>query len=215
MVLEEDPATNGGGEDGGTGPPEHGPQAGQGDQGTGAPKETEMALDHQEGLGAEEHSGVVQELPIRLPALERRRQLDFVSTVAHILLIAQALGGISSKREGPQMDQGESNQRSNRQESQQEGSGQLAPQEEPGQRSDSQAFIPLNFAQAQSGEGPEAGKFPCPESRCAGQERSCKNEWRRSSGNRGPPLLDAKAPSLKNCLQKDRQGKWPSAESWN
>ena len=39
-----------------------------------------MALDHQEGLGTEEHSGAVQEPPIGLPALERGRQLDFVST---------------------------------------------------------------------------------------------------------------------------------------
>ena len=33
MVPEEDPATDGGGEDGGTGPPEVGPQMGQEDQG--------------------------------------------------------------------------------------------------------------------------------------------------------------------------------------
>ena len=45
MVPEEDPAIDGGGEDGGTGPPEDGPQMGQEDQGTGAPKETKMALD--------------------------------------------------------------------------------------------------------------------------------------------------------------------------
>ena len=119
-----------------------------------------MVLDQQEGLGTEEHSGAVQGPPIGLPPLEKRRQLDFVSTVAHILLIVQALGGIPGRREGPQADQGESNQRSDRQESQQEGSGQPAPQEEPGQRSDSQDFIPLNFAQVQSGEGPEAGKPP-------------------------------------------------------
>ena len=59
MVPEEDPATNGGGEDGGTGPPEDGPQMGQEDQGTRAPEETEMALDQQEDLGSEEHSGAV------------------------------------------------------------------------------------------------------------------------------------------------------------
>ena len=59
MVPEEDPATYGGGEYGGTGPPGHGPQAGQEDQGTEAPEETEMALDQQEGLGPEEHSGAV------------------------------------------------------------------------------------------------------------------------------------------------------------
>ena len=117
MVPEEDPATDGGSDDGGTGPPEDGPQMGQEDQGTRAPEETEMALGQQEGLGAEEHSGAVQEPPIGLPALERRRQLDFVSTVAHILLIAQALGGISSRREDPQTDQGESNQHADRQES--------------------------------------------------------------------------------------------------
>ena len=45
MVPEENLATDGGGEDGGAGPPEHGPQMGQEDQGTGAPKETQMALD--------------------------------------------------------------------------------------------------------------------------------------------------------------------------
>ena len=121
-MPEEDPATDGGGEDGGTGPPEDGPQMGQEDQGTGALEETEMALDQQEGLGIEEHSGAVQEPPIGLSPLERRRQLDFVSTVAHILLIARALGGIPGRREGPQADQGESSQRSDRQGSQQEGS---------------------------------------------------------------------------------------------
>ena len=86
--TEENPATDSGGEDGGAGPPEHGPQMGQEDQGTGAPEETEMALDQQEGLGAEEQTGAVQEPPIGLPPLERRRQLDFVSTVAQISLIA-------------------------------------------------------------------------------------------------------------------------------
>ena len=101
MVPEEDPAIDGGGDDGGARPPKDGPQMGQEDQGTGAPEETKMALDHQEGLGTEEHSGTVQEPPIGLPPLERRRQLDFVSTVAHISLIAQALGGIPGRREGP------------------------------------------------------------------------------------------------------------------
>ena len=60
-----------------------------------------MALDQKEGLGTEERYGAVQEPPIGLPPLERRRQLDFVSTVAHILLIAQALGGIPSRSGGP------------------------------------------------------------------------------------------------------------------
>ena len=60
-----------------------------------------MALDQQEGLGTEEHSGAVQEPPIGLPPLEKRRQLDFVSTVAHISLIAQALGGIPGRIKGP------------------------------------------------------------------------------------------------------------------
>ena len=118
MVPEEDPATDGGGNDGGTGPPEDGPQMGQEDQGTGALEETDMALDHQEGLGAVEHSGAVQEPPIGLPALERRRQLDVVSTVAHISLLARALGGITSRRESPQTDQGKSTQRSEKQGSQ-------------------------------------------------------------------------------------------------
>ena len=160
MVPEEDPATDGGSDHGGTGPPEQGPQAAQEDQSTGAPEETEMALDQQEGLDTEEHSGAVQEPPVGLPPLERRRQLDFVSTVAHISLLAQALGGMSSRREDPRTDQGESNQQTDREGSQQEGSGQPAPQKDPGQKSDSQDFIPLNFAQAQSGEEPEAREIP-------------------------------------------------------
>ena len=45
MVPEEDPATDGGGEDGGAGPPADDPQMGQEDQGTGALEETAMALD--------------------------------------------------------------------------------------------------------------------------------------------------------------------------
>ena len=79
-----------------------------------------------------------------------------MATVAHISLIAQALGGIPSKREGPQVGQIDGSQRigqqedhqdnEDRQESQQEGSRQLAPQMETRQRSDSQDFIPLNFA---------------------------------------------------------------------
>ena len=118
MVPEEDLATDGGGEDGGTGPLEDDPQMGQEDQGTGAPEETEMMLDQQEGLGTEGHSGTVQEPPIGLPPLERQRQLGFVSIVAHIALIAQALGGIPGGREGLQAGQGESSQQPDRQESQ-------------------------------------------------------------------------------------------------
>ena len=115
MVPEEDPATDGGGDDGGTGPPKDGPQMGQEDQGTGAPEETEMALDQQEGLGTEERSGAVQEPPIGLPPLERRRQLDFVSTVAHVSLSAQVLGGIPSRNGGPQTGPSEGSQRLGRQ----------------------------------------------------------------------------------------------------
>ena len=59
MVPEEDPAIDGSGDDGGTGPPEDGPQMGQEEQGTGAPEETGMAIDQQEGLDTEEHSGAV------------------------------------------------------------------------------------------------------------------------------------------------------------
>ena len=73
MVPEEDPATHGGGDDGGTGPPKDGPQVGQEDQGTGAPEETGMDLDHQEGLGTEQYSGAAQEPPIGFPPLETRR----------------------------------------------------------------------------------------------------------------------------------------------
>ena len=94
-----------------------------------------------------------------LPLLERQRQLDFVSTVAHISLIAQALGGIPGRREGPQAGQGESIRRSDRQESQQEGSRQTAPQTETGQRSDSQDFIPLSFAQMQGDEDRNVGEI--------------------------------------------------------
>ena len=107
-----------------------------------------------------------------------------MSTLAHISLIAQALGGIPGRREGPQAGQGESSQRSDCQESQQEGSGQPAPQEELGQRSDSQDFIPLNFAQAQSREGPEAGEIPLTreQMRRAGtllQERVAQEQWQQ------------------------------------
>ena len=143
---------------------------GQEDQGTGAPEETEMALDQQEGLGTEEHSGMVQEPPIGLPPLEKRRQLDFVSTVAHISLIVQALGATPSRRKGPQTDQGDGSQRLGQQEdrqddgdlqeSQQEGSRQMGPQMETGQRRDSQDFILLSFAQRQSDEDHEAGENP-------------------------------------------------------
>ena len=88
MVPEEDPATDGGGDDGGTIPLEDGPQVGQEGQGTRIPEKTGMDLDQQESPGIEEHSGAPQELPIGLPSLETRRRLDFVATVAHMSLIA-------------------------------------------------------------------------------------------------------------------------------
>ena len=73
MVPEENPATEGGGEAGGPGPPEDGPQTGQDEQGTDALDETEMELDQQDGLGGEVRTGVVQEPPVGLPPLPRRR----------------------------------------------------------------------------------------------------------------------------------------------
>ena len=104
---------------------------GQEDQGTGVPEETEMALDQQEGLGTMEHTGAVQELPIGLPLLERRRQLDFVSTVAQISLIAQALGGIPGRREGPQSGPSEGSQRFGHQEEGDRQGSQQASSERP------------------------------------------------------------------------------------
>ena len=82
MVPEENPATDGGGVDGGAGPPGNGPQMGQEDQGTGAPDETTMDLDQQAGPDTGERDGAIQESPIGLPPLERRRQLNIVSAVA-------------------------------------------------------------------------------------------------------------------------------------
>ena len=120
MVPEENPATDGGGGDGGTGPPEDGPQMGQEEQGTGAPEETALELDQQDGLGTEARTDAVQELPVGLPPLERRRQLDIVSAVAQISLLAQALGGIPISRGGPQTGLSEGNQRHERQAAQQE-----------------------------------------------------------------------------------------------
>ena len=52
-----------------------------------------MGLDQQDGLGNEARTGLVQEPPVGLPPLERRRQLEIVSTVAQISLLAQAMGG--------------------------------------------------------------------------------------------------------------------------
>ena len=59
MVPEENPATDGGGGDEGTSPPDGGPQMGQVEQGTDALEETAMELDQQDGLGNEARTGVV------------------------------------------------------------------------------------------------------------------------------------------------------------
>ena len=127
MAPEENPATDGGGEDGGTGPPGDGPQMGQEEQGTRAPKETAMELDQQDGLGTDARMDAVQEPPVGLPPLERRRQLDIVSVVAQISLLAQALGGIPTGRGGPQMDLSEGSHRQEEQTAQQEeGDGQAS-----------------------------------------------------------------------------------------
>ena len=102
---------------------------GQEEQGTGAPKETAMELDQQDGLGNEARTDAVQELPVGLPPLERRRQLDIVSAVAQISLLAQALGGIPTSRGGPQMGLSEGRQRHEQQTAQQEeGDGQASRQ---------------------------------------------------------------------------------------
>ena len=72
MVPEENPATDGGGADGGTGPPRDDPQRGQGEQGTEALDETAMELDQQAGPETEAQAGAIQESPLGLLPLERR-----------------------------------------------------------------------------------------------------------------------------------------------
>ena len=155
MMPEENPATDGGGDDAGESPPEGGPQMGQGEQGTDAPDETEMDLDQQDGLGNELRTGTVQEPPVGLPPLARRRQFEIVSTMAQISLLAQALGGFPADRRDPQTGQGQQQERQAA--PQEEDAGQASPagptpQEDVGQRSDSQDFIPLTFAQTQGGQ---------------------------------------------------------------
>lgn len=90
-------------------------------------------------------------------------------TVGQISLIAQALGGVPSRREGLQVGQGDGSQRGgqhkdrqneDRQESQQEGPRHQTPQTKLGHVSDSQDFIPLTFAQRQGDEEREAGEIP-------------------------------------------------------
>ena len=115
---------------------------------------------------------MVQEPPVGLPPLERRRQLDIVLAVAQISLLAQALGGIPAGRGGPQMGLSEGSHRQEQQTAQQEegdgqasrqvGSERSAPQEEPGQHSDAQYYRPLSFAQVQSKgeEERELGELP-------------------------------------------------------
>ena len=149
MMPEENPATDGGGGDGGDSPPEGGPQMGQGDQGTDVPDETEMDLDQQDGLGNELRTGMVQEPPVGLPPLARRRQFEIVSTMAQISLLAQALGGFPADRRDPQTGQGQQQERQAA--PQEEDAGQASPagptpQEDVGQRSDSQDFIPFTVA---------------------------------------------------------------------
>ena len=157
MVPEENPATDGGGGDRGAGPPGDDPQAGQDAQGTDAPDETAMELDQQAGPEMEVPAGAIQASPIGLPPLERRRQMEIVSTVAQISLLARALGGISADRGSLQTGQSEGSQPQEHQAAQ----TAPTPQEEIGQRSDSQDFIPLSFAQAQTaGEEQEAGELP-------------------------------------------------------
>ena len=88
---------------------------GQEDQGTGVPDETTMDLDQQAGPDTGERDGAIQESPIGLPPLERRRQLDIVSAVAQISLLAQAMGGLPAGRRDPQTGQSEGSQRQERQ----------------------------------------------------------------------------------------------------
>ena len=154
MVLEENPATDGGGEDGGIGPPGDGPQIGQEDQGTGVPDETTMDVDQQVGPDTEIRVGARQDSPLGLSPLERRRQLDIVSVVARISLLAQAMGGLPASRSDPQAgprersheQQTAQQEGGERQASRQASSERSAQQEGPDPRSDSQDFIPLSFA---------------------------------------------------------------------
>ena len=79
-----------------------------------------MELDQQDGLGNEARTGVVQEPPVGLPPLERRRQLEIVSTVAQISLLAQVMGGTLASRRDPQTGQSEGSQRQEQQAAHQE-----------------------------------------------------------------------------------------------
>ena len=212
MRPEENPATEGGGGDGGDSPPEGGPQMGQGEQGTDVPDETEMDLDQQEGLGNELRTGMVQEPPVGLPPLARRRQFEIVSTMAQISLLAQALGGFPADRRDPQTGQG---QQQERQAAPQEEDARQAsptgptPQEAVSQRSDSQDFIPLPFAQTQGGQDErELGELPFSREQMRQAGSLLQVRLHRSNTNRPMPRRVSMLPLPLSYQQRDKHGKW-------
>ena len=207
MVPEEDPATDGGGDDGGTGPPEDGPQMGQEEQGTGAPEETGMELDQQEGLDAEEHSGAVQEPPIGLPPLERRRQLDFVSTSGTYFVACSGAGWhVQQKRgstEGPRR----------------EPTGRLWTAGSTGGARTKKRLSGLYPAQFCTGakRGRPRGRGNPPVQRA---DASCRDAPARESGAGAAATESRPCPTPdrhhgRTVYRKDRRGNWPNAELQN
>ena len=114
--------------------------------------------------------------------------MEIVSTMAQISLLAKAMGGISAEKgmsEGSQPQERQAAQQERRDE--QAGPSRLTPQAEISQRSESQDFIPLSFAQTQTAdEEHEAGELPMSreQMRQAGsllQERVAREQQRQQT----------------------------------
>ena len=106
MVLDEDPATDGGGDAGGRSPTVD-PQRGEQDGGTDAKgdeeDQTRMEVDGQDQQIGPQVEASAQAQPHGLPSLQSRRPMDFVETMAQIsLLRPRAMGGVTVQRGSPQ-----------------------------------------------------------------------------------------------------------------
>lgn len=102
MVLEEDPNTDSGGKVGARSPTIN-PRRGEQEQGRDAEgdegDQTEMDVDGQDQHIGPQAEASAQEQPHSLPSLRSRRLMDFVETMAQILLLAKAMEGVAVRRE--------------------------------------------------------------------------------------------------------------------
>ena len=183
-----------------------------------------MDLDQKAGPDTGERDGAIQESPIGLPPLERRRQLNIVSAVAQISLLAQAMGGVPAGRRDPQTGQSEGSQCQDcRQLGRKKALDKQKQKDRLHRRSSASGVThrtsfryPLHIRKGEKKKSANWANSQLRGSKCAKQARCCRSVLHRSNGDRQPLQREDTVPLQLSCRQSDKPGKWLSGglPSW-